>query len=236
MTDSIVSKDCIKRILKDLSNLDSKLLEENNIFYSHDEENILKGYAMIIGPDDSLYANGYYFFEINFTKDYPFQPPKVLFKTYDGVTRFHPNLYRNGKVCLSILNTWRGESWSACQTLSTILMTLVTLFTNEPFLNEPGIKPSHAQYNDYHQIIQFKNIQHSILRYIISEHVPENFEIFFPIISEYFNKNKGNIIESCDKLLSKKIDRTYHVSIYNMTTIVNYKNLHNTLMKIANHD
>ena len=55
MSDIIISKDCIKRILKDLSNLDSKLLEENNIFYCHDEENILKGYAMIIGPEDSLF-------------------------------------------------------------------------------------------------------------------------------------------------------------------------------------
>lgn len=234
MEDIIISKECIKRILKDLSNLDSKLLEENNIFYCHDEENIMKGYAMIIGPEDSIYAYGYYFFEINFTRDYPFQPPKVVFKTYDGVTRFHPNLYRNGKVCLSILNTWRGESWSACQTLSTVLMTLVTLFTNEPFLNEPGIRETHAQYNDYHQIIKFKNIQHSILRYIISEHVPENFEIFYPIISDYFDKNKESIMGLCNKYMKQKVDNTYQVSMYNMVASVNYKKLQKTLKDVTN--
>ena len=34
---------------------------------------------------------------------------KLTYLTNDGNTRFHPNLYRNGKVCLSVLNTWRGK-------------------------------------------------------------------------------------------------------------------------------
>ena len=146
MTSTTVSSKCIKRILSDLKNIDSKLLADNNIFYYHDEENILKGYAMIIGPKDSLYEDGYYFFEINFTSKYPFEPPVVKFKTYDGITRFHPNLYRDGKVCLSILNTWRGESWSSCQTLSTVLLTLITLFTDKPFLNEPGVTENYKDF------------------------------------------------------------------------------------------
>ena len=77
-------------------------------------------------------------------------------------------------------------------------MTLITLFTKEPFLNEPGIRETHKQYNDYHQIIEFKNIEHSVLRYIDFEHIPENFEIFFPIVSEYFNKNKDKILKLCE--------------------------------------
>tara|TARA_B100000963_G_C22638067_1_gene678680 strand:+ start:6601 stop:7311 length:711 start_codon:yes stop_codon:yes gene_type:complete len=230
MTDTIISKDCIKRILKDLSNLDSKLLEQNNIYYSHDEDNILKGYIMIIGPKDTLYENGYYFFHINFTTSYPFKPPKVIFKTCDGVTRFHPNLYRNGKVCLSILNTWRGESWSACQTLSTILMTLVTLFTNEPFLNEPGIKNTHHQYENYHNIIHYKNIYHSILHYIDPINLPINYEIFYPIICENFKKNKKRILEICEnKMKTNKINSVYHVNLYNMVSSINYTELHNKI-------
>ena len=57
-------------------------------------------------------------------------------------------------------------------------MTLITLFTNEPFLNEPGIKSSHYQYDNYHNIIHYKNISHSILYYLDSEKLPINFEIF----------------------------------------------------------
>ena len=43
--------------------------------------------------------------------EYPFKPPKVTYKTNDGFTRFNPNLYKNGKVCISLLNTWQGEQW-----------------------------------------------------------------------------------------------------------------------------
>ena len=38
-------------------------MKDENIFYSHDEKNILKGYAMIIGPKDTCYHNGLFFFE-----------------------------------------------------------------------------------------------------------------------------------------------------------------------------
>ena len=45
--------------------------------------------------------------------------------TNDGKTRFNPNLYRNGKVCISLLNTWKGEQWTSCQTIESILLSLV---------------------------------------------------------------------------------------------------------------
>jgi ubiquitin-protein ligase len=58
--------------------------------------------------------------------------------TNDGSTRYNPNLYKCGKVCVSILNTWSGDKWSACQTINSILLTLCSLLNNMPFLNEPG--------------------------------------------------------------------------------------------------
>lgn len=62
---------------------------------------------------------------VQFPEDYPSSAPHiVLLTTNGGKTRFNPNLYSDGKVCLSILGTWRGESgeqWSSvqnCQVLS----------------------------------------------------------------------------------------------------------------------
>ena len=43
-----MSSKSIKRIIQDLKSLDTKSLEQNNIYYFHDEENIFRGYAMII--------------------------------------------------------------------------------------------------------------------------------------------------------------------------------------------
>lgn len=225
MKSEIVTQKCIKRILKDLKNLDVESLKNNNIYYYHDEENIMKGYVMIIGPQDTLYEYGYYFFEINFTNEYPFKPPKVIYKTNDGETRFHPNLYRSGKVCLSLLNTWRGESWSSCQTLTSVLLTLVTLLVKEPFLNEPGIRNNHPQYNDYHNIIEFKNIQHSILYYLKSENLHNDYKIFYPIIIEEYHKNKDNIIKKINYMIKNHPKKHNVVNIYNMTSIINYNNL-----------
>ena len=62
---------------------------------------------MIIGLQGTPYEKGFFFFDIEFTKKYPPEPPKVKFITGDGNTRFNPNLYIKGKVCLSILELGR---------------------------------------------------------------------------------------------------------------------------------
>jgi ubiquitin-protein ligase len=63
--------------------------------------------------------------------------------TGGGTVRFNPNLYNNGKVCLSLLGTWRGQStenWDA--KVSTILQVLLSvqaiIMSNEVYFNEPG--------------------------------------------------------------------------------------------------
>ncbi|CAM9916737.1 unnamed protein product [Ectocarpus sp. 6 AP-2014] len=100
--------------------------------------------VMISGPDDTPYSGGLFAFDIFFPHNYPQTPPKVkLMTTGGGTHRFNPNLYADGKVCLSLLGTWdgdRGESWNA-QT-STLLQVLVSIqsliFVPQPFFNEPG--------------------------------------------------------------------------------------------------
>lgn len=61
-------------------------------------------HALITGPFDTPYEGGFYYFLIRCPPDYPIRPPRVkLMTTGGGQVRFNPNLYRNGKVCLSIL-------------------------------------------------------------------------------------------------------------------------------------
>ena len=107
--------------------------------------------------------------------DYPFKPPKVTYKTNDGFTRFNPNLYKNGKVCISLLNTWQGEQWSSCQNISTILLNLVALLNNNPLLNEPGITNRHHDYENYNKIIRFQNLNFSVLKFFNTKYIPNEF-------------------------------------------------------------
>ena len=51
-----------KRILKDVIKITRNPLISNGIFYSHDVDNLYKGYSMIIGPKDTIYKHGFYFF------------------------------------------------------------------------------------------------------------------------------------------------------------------------------
>jgi len=109
-----------------------------NIYYSFDDANILKARSMIIGPAGTPYADCPLVYDIEYPRDYPHEPPKVAFMTSDGVTRFHPNMYVDGKVCLSILGTWSGPKWSPALTTVSVMATIESLLDENPLRNEPG--------------------------------------------------------------------------------------------------
>jgi len=219
-----------KRLLKDVADVLKNPLISNGIYYIHDESNAYKGYAMIIGPSDTLYRYGYYFFDFTFPQDYPFSPPKVIYLTNDGTTRFNPNLYRNGKVCLSILNTWKGEQWTSCQSLRSVLLTLVSLFHNKPLLNEPGVSESNKNFKIYNKIIEHQNIKTAVLKVIKQNLLPEPFWSFWIFIKKTILDNKNEIIEYLTKLQEKykdkkKEDKILYCSMYNMNCTIDYANL-----------
>lgn len=220
MTDISVSTQ--RRILKDVRNILKHPLTDEGITYIHDEDNMMKGYAMIIGPPDSPYEHGFFLFEFTYPIDYPFNPPKVKFMTNDGVVRFHPNLYSNGTVCLSILNTWSGEQWSSTQTIRSILMTIRSLFDWNALTMEPGIKPNHPEVKRYDDIVQMKTIQLGIFG-IMKEYLPHPVNIwgsFLPIMKNYIKENREKIdcyISHVEKNTMKKYklyDGVIHQKVY----------------------
>ena len=163
-----INNGTIKRIAKDVKYIiaNAASLSSENIYYKHDEENIMKGYALIVGQGDTPYGYGYYFFEFIFPSNFPFSPPEVHYLTNDGTMRFNPNLYTNGKVCLSILNTWAGESWTACQTIYSLLLTLSSILCANPLLNEPGIKEDHNDVIKYNFLVTYKNIEFALIKVV----------------------------------------------------------------------
>jgi ubiquitin-conjugating enzyme E2 Z len=194
----------------------------DNIYYSHDEQNAYKGYTCLKGPTKTPYEYGFYFFEIDFPPNYPFSPPNVKFINYDGTTRFNPNLYINGKVCLSILNTWDGEKWSACQSIRTLLLMLITLLNEEPLLNEPGITREHPNFDAYHQLIEYKNIEISVLKYLQKPNLPYPFHVFYPILVQSFLTHAPEILQK----FQSRPTQFLHLTIFNNQYVVlNYKNL-----------
>lgn len=218
----VISKETIKRLINDVKQIMKNPLTEQGIYYKHSEDDILKGHAMIVGPEDTPYEYGYYLFEFNFPSNYPFSPPVVTYSTNDGINRFNPNLYKNGKVCVSILNTWRGEQWSGCQTISSVLLTLCTLLSKNPLLNEPGVQETHPELQDYNEIITYKNIEVAIAGMITRKYLPSQFEIFYSTMVDLFLKHYDKILKRIENKKTDVNSKNCRVTIYDMKLFTNY--------------
>lgn len=229
-----IMKDYLKRIILDIKDITKNPID--NIYYIPDDENIHNGYAMIIGPEATPYQYGYYLFKFEFTNQYPYSPPIVTYHTNDGLIRFNPNFYRNGKVCLSILNTWQGEKWSSCQSIRSILITLQMTMNDNPLLNEPGIHTiTHEnQIRTYNDIIEYKNIELAIIRYLENDiTIPNTFRIFYSTMVEKYKENKDDILQVIDqKLKMACCENRRFINIYNMSALCDYEALLVKIQKI----
>lgn len=217
VTEIVLSQSCVKRIVKDVKDIMKNPLIDQGIYYQHDESNVLTGYAMIVGPSDTPYENGFYLFKFNFPQNYPFSPPVVEYFTNDGFTRFNPNLYKCGKVCVSVLNTWKGESWTSCQTISSILLILCSLLSSNPIENEPGCNSNHPDSNSYNAILTYKNIEVAMCGMISRKYLNEEFLMFYPVMAELFIKNYDKTIDKIQKLETRvSANPNLYVAIYSM--------------------
>ncbi|XP_065905280.1 ubiquitin-conjugating enzyme E2-24 kDa-like isoform X2 [Dysidea avara] len=78
--------------------------------------NLFQWVATITGPPDTPYEGGTFFVELTFSPEYPFKPPKVIFRT----KIYHCNINSQGMVCLDILK----EQWSPAFSIKKILLSI----------------------------------------------------------------------------------------------------------------
>ena len=216
---------------------DMKILKKNpieNVFVDWNQENLYTPKVVIIGPKDTPYENGFYCIEFKFTKKFPFEPPKATFLTTDGNVRMNPNLYANGKVCLSILGTWSGPQWTSCQNLSTIILSLLMVLNENPINNEPGyqkLTKESSSSKRYNYIIKHANIRVGIIQMIKTP--PKGFKVFTQNMKEYFIKNYDWYVESCKKnMKSKKNLKLIKSPIYKWEEAVNFDYLLSSLKNL----
>ena len=206
----------VKRINRDVSLIYKEPLDSLGIYIDWNCNNIKNVKALIIGPEDTPYRYGYYFFNIIFPNEYPHAPPKVSYETRFNKIRFNPNLYTCGKVCISILNTWSGPQWTSCQSLKSILLSLQSILNENPLQNEPGFENAiDNRHKTYNSVIEHENINISIIRMI--NNTPHGFEAFKPIIRKTFLRNYSKISNYTNNLITKYSSKDYLQSqIYSM--------------------
>lgn len=185
---------CVRRIKNDILAIYSD--PPPGLCVMPDPHNITKIHGLLTGPFDTPYEGGFFYFLIRFPHDYPISPPRVrLMTTGNGTVRFNPNLYKSGKVCLSILGTWAGPSWSPAQTLSTVLISIQSLMNEKPYHNEPGYKHERTpgDSKNYNDIIKHETIRVAVCEMIDGAtrlHMPDTLravmESSFPDYYRYY--------------------------------------------------
>lgn len=139
-----------------------QILKDPNYFYSVSPN--LKNYlfwdVLIICPSDTIFEGAQLKCTIEFPKEYPNRPP--IFKFIDNL--FHPNIYPDGKVCISILHEGEdaygyeniNERWNPSHSVNSIVMSIITLLSNPNFESPANVDASKMwrdNFNTYKNII-----------------------------------------------------------------------------------
>lgn len=195
-----------KRITNELKYIHKNL--GPNTYFKYDENDLTKFSFMLIGLKDTPYYLGFFLYNMLIPNTYPTNYPSVHFMTHYKNFRFHPNLYENGKICLSILGTWPGEErWTQAMSMMTVIVEIQSRIGYEhPIICEPGHekdagKPSSIEYN---QAIQYMSILAAI--YQLDEwllQVKEKQEFINPfgkIMKSFFLENYNEYHKVIDTL------------------------------------
>uniref|UniRef100_A0A6C0JCE3 Ubiquitin-conjugating enzyme E2 Z n=1 Tax=viral metagenome TaxID=1070528 RepID=A0A6C0JCE3_9ZZZZ len=217
----------VNRITFDIKNITDSydVLDKEGIYFEFNNKDAINTdyKQLIIGPTETPYEGGFYFFNAQFPDQYPFHPPTMKSMTQGGGVRKHPNLYTCGKCCFSFLGTWSGPPWTACQNPKTIASSMKSVMTEFPLENEPGWEKIHDErQKTYARLIKFFNLKWGVCN--IMENIPDEFLCFKDEIHKNFIKN----YQSYDKVLSeyekldgvKEISPTYGFSITYDYTLV----------------
>jgi len=141
-TASQPSRNFLTRLQKEYRALSSSLPESIVVRAYEDRSDLLR--SLIIGSENTPYEDAPFVIDWMLDSDFPQSPPIAHFLSWtNGNGRVNPNLYEEGKVCLSILGTWAGdrnESWSPSR--SSLLQALVSIqglvLVKEPWFCEPA--------------------------------------------------------------------------------------------------
>ncbi|XP_043708711.1 probable ubiquitin-conjugating enzyme E2 23 [Telopea speciosissima] len=189
----------LKKIQQDWAVLQKNLPEGIYVRVYEDRMDLLR--AAIVGAYGTPYQDGLFIFDFHLPPEYPQVPPSVHY--HSGGWRINPNLYEDGKVCLSLLNTWAGrgnEVWDPSS--SSILQVLVSLqglvLNSKPYFNEAGFdkqvgttegEKNSLSYNENTFLLNCKLMTHLLRRPL------KDFE---ELIKDHFQMRGSYILRACD--------------------------------------
>ncbi|CAI0407996.1 unnamed protein product [Linum tenue] len=224
------SRKWLKKVQQDWNILQNNLPDTIFVRVYEDRMDLLR--AVIVGAYGTPYQDGLFFFDFHLPPEYPDVPPSAYY--HSGGLRINPNLYEEGKVCLSLLNTWTGrgnEVWDPNS--SSILQVLVSLqglvLNSRPYFNEAGYdkqvgtaegEKNSLSYNENTFLLSCKSMMYLMRR------PPKDFE---ELVKEHFRNRGRYILKACDAYMkgsligSLKIDASVSDDASSNSSSVGFK-------------
>lgn len=195
----------MKRLAQEAATLATSLplSYSSSVFVRTDADRLDVMKVLITGPSDTPYANGCFILDVYFPAEYPTVPMLINLETTGRHSvRFNPNLYNDGKVCLSVLNTWHGrpeEKWNAHT--SSFLQVLVSIqsliLVPEPYFNEPGYERSRGTRMGSTASLEYNsNIYQACVRWAMLDHLRNPEPCFKEVIQTHFWIKRNEIMQT----------------------------------------
>jgi len=119
-----------------------------------EDENVYEWQVMLEGPDDTLYEGGYFPCSLKFPTEYPNKPPVMRFLT---PSFWHPNVYKDGTVCISILHEAKedamneqelmSEKWRPILGVEAVLVSVLSMLS-DPNTSSPANIDAAVEFKD----------------------------------------------------------------------------------------
>jgi len=182
LTTTTPSSSAVRALAMEYKSLQEEPVEGFRVKLMNDD-NLFEWMVAIFGPPDTLYQGGYFKAHMKFPHDYPYSPPSIRFLT----KVWHPNVYENGDLCISILHPpvddpqsgeLPCERWNPTQNVRTILLSVISLL-NEPNTYSPANVDASVMYRRWrdsqvsHVIPSIVSIKVSILHSVQGQRVSE---------------------------------------------------------------
>lgn len=142
----------VKRLTRELFSLK----DYDEFSCSPQDHNMLKWDIIIFGPIGTIYEGGIFKASMEFDISYPIKAPKFQF--LDLIT--HPNIYKDGRVCISILHEGQdqfnyeslSERWNPQQGIASVLLSIISMLNEPNFESPANVDASVLWKNDFNQM------------------------------------------------------------------------------------
>ena len=209
------------KVEKNIFDKDIEYYKNNGIYLEYDKENSNIVYILYIIKNENIYKHSQHIFKYIYTENYPFEPPKLLYLTPRKKARLHPNFYSNGKCCLSLLGTWNGPQWTSCNNITSIINSIIPLFSDNPLQFEPTFEDiiKYKKYNDTYNLYVKYEIYNFLSYNIIN--IIENTNELNTIMKKYFLDNYNDILKEIKKIENHNGDK-FRSPVYNYDINIEY--------------